>query len=134
MIGPKADPIPKRDEQIAYELATLRDGETCVVCRKSEWIERDHRKNRSQGGQTTVENIQLLCHSHHLWKTEHPKEAIEKGLAVPGWADPAGYPGQRWFKTDNGHWVLSWCTYNKDGTVTSISNREALERREGRAA
>jgi hypothetical protein len=138
MIGPKTPQPTAREENEAYELATLRDGNTCVRCRRGTDVTRDHRKGRGVGGKTVVENLQLLCGTGttgcHGWKTTHPAEAIEDGYTVPGWADPAEYPGKRWMRTSNNVLIATWCLYNPDGTITSISDREAAERRAGRFA
>lgn len=138
MIGPKVAKPTAADENDAYEHATLRDRNTCVRCRHHGDVTRDHRKGRGVGGLTVVENLQLLCGTGttgcHGWKTQNPKAALESGLTVPGWADPAGYPGRRWVKTQNGVLVVAWCMYRADGSIEAISDRVAAERREGRAA
>ena len=43
MITPKAEQQTARDEREAYELANLRDRETCVRCRRQGEVQRDHR-------------------------------------------------------------------------------------------
>ena len=91
MITPKTEQPTPRERAEAYELATLRDHDMCQRCRRPSCqpTARDHRKNRSQGGLTVVENLQLLGLPCHEWKTEHPAEANEEGWGVPGWAEPA---------------------------------------------
>ena len=133
MIGPKVDGPSARDEREAYELATIRDRATCVRCRAQGNVQRDHRRNRSQGGRTVVENLQCLCPSCHLWKTEHPKQATVEGWACPGWADPATFPAARMFTNDNGAKILGWCVYLPSGRVEEISVEEALRRMKGGA-
>jgi hypothetical protein len=139
MIRPKYDAPPKptpADEADAYELATLRDGDTCQRClRNCGWgvTSRDHRKDRSVGGLTVVSNLQVLggtgttgCHG---WKSAHPAEAVAEGWAVPGYADPAEWPARRWMRTVAGR-RLAWVLYSDDGGVTEITEEEARERME----
>ncbi len=133
MIAPKVEQQTAREEREAYELATLRDRETCVMCGSYEMTQRDHRRNRSQGGLTVVENLQVLCHTHHLWKTDHPKEAVAEGWACPGWAEPAEWPARRMFLTDNGARILGWCFYLPNGRVQEISAETAARRMAGGA-
>lgn len=47
-----------------------------------------HRKNRSQGGQWSPENLMLLCHEHHMRITVNPTLARSQGWSVPSWDDP----------------------------------------------
>ena len=84
----------KADERRAYADATERDDNRCVRC-GAHGIERDHRKNRSQSGWTTVANIQCLCPSCHRWKSANPAEAMALGFAVPSYARPELWPGWR---------------------------------------
>lgn len=37
------------------------------------------------GGQFDPDNVQVLCRAHHAWKTDHPKEAHERGLTKFSW-------------------------------------------------
>ena len=134
MIKPKYDlpPVPTAaQERDAYELVTLRDGNTCQRCRRDCGpVARDHRKNRSQGGMTVLSNLQLLGLGCHTFKTEHPAEAIAEGFGVPGWptADPAEWPARRWVRTPYGTYRSAWVLYADDGSVTEITEEEARER------
>jgi hypothetical protein len=134
MIRPKYQDAPKptrAQEQDAYELVGLRDGNTCQRCRRDCGpIARDHRKNRSQGGLTVPDNLQLLGLGCHQWKTEHPEQAITDGWGVPGWptAVPAEWPARRWVRTHVGARRLAWVTYDDYGGVTEITEKEARER------
>lgn len=122
----------------AREVVTYRDEGVCVRCRRvapifgANW---DHRKNRSQGGLWEPANGQLLCGSGttgcHGWKTTHPEDARREGYAVPGWADPAEYPGRRWAWVG---YVLRpvWVLYDNEGGWRQISDAEAEVRIEGR--
>ena len=131
MITPKFDLPTAAAEHLAYEMVIIRDRGACIICGSHEAVQRDHRRNRSQGGRTVVENLQLLCHLHHTWKTEHPKDATDRGWAVPGWAHPTEWPARRVIVTENRQTILSWCLYLPDGTVQAISAREAGQRMSG---
>lgn len=116
MIRPKTRRPSKAEEKTAYKLATLRDGGMCVRCSRVGIVQRDHRKNRSQGGLTVASNLQLLCAADHLWKTEHPDLANAAGFGVPGWANPELWPAWR-----HGEWVL----YTDTGTWIVLTKAEA---------
>lgn len=109
MIVPKVPRPSKTDERHAYEAVTIRDAGKCVRCGWYGAAQRDHRKNRSQGGLTTVSDLQLLCGPHgntpgcHTWKTENPAAAILEGFAVPSWAHPEFWPAWR---DDVQSWVI----------------------------
>lgn len=132
MIGPKTVKPSKAQEADAYELATLRDKNTCQRCRRDCGpVQRDHRMNRSQGGLTVPSNLQLLGMRCHLWKGERPKLALEQGWAVPSWAVPSEWPAARWFPTDRGTLRLGWCRYDDAGNVSEITEAQALELMKG---
>ena len=101
VIGPKTPKPSPADERRAYQAMTERDHNRCVKC-GAYGVERDHRQNR-QTGNTVVSNLQGLCHEHHVWKTEHPAEALRQGFAVPRWAQWAFWPAWR---ADVGSWVI----------------------------
>jgi hypothetical protein len=142
MIGPKVDKPTTRQEQESYELVELRDAGVCQKCRRpAASINRDHRKDRSVGGLTLVENLQMLCGSGttgcHGWKTAHPDEANREGWGVPGWANPADYPARRWVRTAVGTVRLAQVLYlpaaewgDGPGWV-EIGEMEAATRRAG---
>lgn len=131
MIAPKVAKPSKADEQTAYEIATLRDLDTCQRCRRNCGPSaRDHRQNR-QSGNTVASNLQVLGLTCHQWKTEHPKQALEDGWAVPSWASPAEWPARRYVKTDAGTLRLAWCLLDDAGGVTEITEADALERMKG---
>ncbi|MEI3845348.1 MULTISPECIES: HNH endonuclease [unclassified Microbacterium] len=102
MIGPKAPKPSKGEERAAYSAATDRGGGRCARCSCSP-VQRDHRKNRSQGGLTTLANLQLLCVTCHQWKTENPADALVEGFAVPSYARPELWPA--W------HVGIGWLLY-----------------------
>lgn len=96
----KAKPRRKTGKHIgeAHARATVRErsGGRCevanrAVCtgRAAEW---SHRKNRSQGGRWTPANGLDACSPCHLWITEHPVGAREKGWNVSREADPLRVP------------------------------------------
>ena len=141
MIRPKYEHDRKRmsraDELDAREIVNLRDRGVCVKCLRRHTvfgISYDHRKNRSQGGDWAASNGQLLCGDGttgcHGWVTEHPKEAVDEGWAVPGWkaADPREWPARRWLPAPHGTMRLAWVIYDDDGGVLEISEQEAHER------
>lgn len=143
MIAPKVEDTRtkaqiQRDENEAYELCGLRDLNRCVRCGAHDHLglNRDHRKNRSQGGRTVIENLQLLCGTGttgcHGWVTEHPRSAVLEGFAIPGWpqADPAEWPARRVFSFDvvTGKPIIDPCMYRADGSVDWISVGEYDER------
>lgn len=101
MIGPKEPKPTAREEREAYAAVTVRDP-WCVRCGAA-GIQRDHRKNRSQGGLTVPSNLQGLCGSCHRFKTLNPAAAVLEGYAVPGWGRPEFWPAWR---VDVGSWVV----------------------------
>lgn len=143
MIGPKiVDYRTKaqiaRDENEAYEATDLRDAGRCVRCGGADPVfgmSKDHRQNRSQGGQTIPSNLQTLCGTGttgcHGWKTSHPADATAGGYSVPGHATPSEWPGRRWVRDCAGRLVQMWVLYNDRGTYDEISDREAALRMEG---
>ena len=127
MIGPKVPKMTKAEEKAAYDLATLRDSDTCQRCRRVGLVvHRDHRQNR-QRGNTVVSNLQLLCVECHAWKSGHPAEAFMEGWMVPRHADPAGWPARRWVRNVFGL-VPAWVLYDDDGYWVEITDREAQQR------
>lgn len=134
MIRPKYEQTAKPSragDADAYELVTLRDANTCQRCRRCGPTQRDHRKNRSQGGLTVASNLQILGLECHAFKTEHPKNALEQGWAVPSWGDPKEWPARRWIGTGLGTVRLAWVLYDDDGGWLEITDAEAMERMKG---
>lgn len=128
MIGPKVAKPTKAQEADAYEIATLRDLDTCQRCRRNCGPSaRDHRQNRRPGN-TVASNLQVLGLRCHLWKTEHPKAAIEQGWAVPSWGDPKKWPARRWVATDRGTVREAWVLYDDQGDFRVITDEDAMER------
>jgi HNH endonuclease len=122
MIVPKVPGPTKKEQREAYRTATTRDRNTCQRClRNCGPIQRDHRKNRSQGGQTVVENLQLLGRKCHEWKTGHPTDANAEGWGVPSWADPAMWPAARWFKGEHNIMSRGWVLYDREGNFREIT-------------
>ena len=132
MIAPKIPKQSKADDQKAYDVATLRDNDTCQRClRDCGPTARDHRRNRSQGGPTIVANLQVMGLRCHVFVTEHPAEAVAEGWAVPGYADPLVWPARRWFTGDFGVRTLGWVLYRNDGGFLEITADEAARRMKG---
>lgn len=141
MIGPKQEKqLSAAAERRGRNIVKKRDRGVCVKCRRVDpvWgVNHDHRLNRSQGGDWSPANGQLLCGSGttgcHGWVTTNPEVACAEGWAVPGWADPATYPGRRWVRTRFGTLVLVWVLYRDDGTWAQITDSDARRRiEEGR--
>lgn len=129
MIGPKAVQQTAAEETRAYALATERDGSRCQV---ASWdcagaVQRDHRKNRSQGGLTVASNLQCLCAAHHLQKTDNPLWANANGFGVPGWAVPSEFPARRWLGTRMGTHRAAWVLYDNAGGWVEISHEHAIK-------
>lgn len=106
MIGPKRPKLTRRQEQAAYEAATLRDGGNefnnigqCQKCGRFGPCDRDHRHGRSAWN-TTPANLQLLGSAFgcgcHKWKTDNPADAERQGFSVPRDRDPLTWPGFRY--------------------------------------
>ncbi len=131
MIGPKVDQPTVADARRAYAIATERDGELCQRClRYCGPLARDHRQNRMPGN-TVASNLNCLGLDCHIWKTEHPRAALEDGWAVPRWADPHEWPARRWFRTEVGTLRAGWALLDDLGGVHEISVDEARRRMEG---
>ena len=108
-IGPKQARPSRAEERAAYEAVTERDGGKCVRCGYYGNTERDHRQNRDPFN-TVVSNLQLLggdfgCGCHR-WKTEHPREAIADGFAVPRWVEVSRIGFWPAWRVDVGSWVI----------------------------
>lgn len=130
MLRPKVAKPTKAEEREAYRIATDRDENSCVKCRRGGPVERDHRQNR-QGGNTVASNIQCLCRTHHQWKTEHPEEALADGYAVPRWAVPSEFPARRWLRTFHGVLRAAWVLLDDHGSWVEIDADEAARRMRG---
>jgi hypothetical protein len=131
VIRPKTPKPTPAEEKQAYAIAAGRDDLTCQKCLR--WCgapQQDHRQNR-QPGNTVASNLQTLGLSCHQWKTEHPRDALDEGWAVPRWADPAQWPARRWFRTPNGTVRAGWCLYDDRGGITEITEHDARRRMEG---
>lgn len=50
------------------------------------WTDMHERLRRSQGGDPLdPDNVMCLCRSCHRWVTEHPQDAVRRGLAAWRW-------------------------------------------------
>lgn len=127
MIGQRTPEQTELEMKATYEIATIRDNDTCQRCRRpGRVVHRDHRQNRRRGN-TVASNLQLLCAVEcHPWKTGHPADALADGWSVPSWADPREWPARRWVKTVFGL-RLAWVLYGDDGSVTEIPEHLAHE-------
>lgn len=126
MIVPKVSKVTPRMEREAYMICTDRDDNTCQKClRNCGPVQRDHRRNRSQGGLTLASNLQCLGQQCHTWKSEHPLAAIRDGWAVPGYADPLTWPARRYEPTTRGTVRPVWVLYDDLGDYRIISDERA---------
>lgn len=112
VLPPKAVKQSPSEAKAAYNAVTRRDDETCVRCRREGVVQRDHRQNRMPGN-TTPSNLQLLCPDCHEWKTNHPKDAVQEGWAVPRHTTllPSDWPARRWIRTHLSTYRLGWVLY-----------------------
>lgn len=133
LLGQRRPKLTQRQERDAYAAATARDSVNDVErCQRCGWFgkcDRDHRQNRNPFN-TTPGNLHLLggdfgCGCHR-WKTTHPREAIERGFAVPSWADPLEWPAWRhgvgWVRyldepDERGRW---WRPITEDEAMTHL--------------
>jgi hypothetical protein len=76
----------------ARELLYARSNRACEMCDRARATEAHHRKNRSQGGDWSPENLLHVCHSCHVHVTTNPAAAREQGWAVGRNFDPADVP------------------------------------------
>jgi hypothetical protein len=53
-----------------------RDGGRCRTCSSAERLEADHIIPRARGGQTTLRNLQALCHDCNVTKGDRWPEAV----------------------------------------------------------
>ena len=132
-VGQRRPKPSKADDRAAYDLVTRRDEETCVKCRRGGSVERDHRQNRMPGN-TVPSNLQLLCRGCHQWKTEHPRDAVRQGWAVPRHSinPPSEWPARRWIRTElntyREAWVLYFDTPRHGRLFQEINSAEAAAR------
>lgn len=130
-IAQRTPKMSKREEEIAYEIVTLRDYNTCQKCKRNCGpVARDHRQNR-QGNNTVVSNLQCLGLGCHTWKTEHPADAIDEGWAVPRWADPLVWPARRYVPSGVGTLTPVWVLYDNQGGWQRITDDDAARRMAG---
>jgi hypothetical protein len=80
------------NEHQARKVVKIRSEGRCEICWIAPATDMHHRKNRSQGGTWTAENLMHLCHIHHMHITVNPRTAREQGWTVPPYADPATTP------------------------------------------
>lgn len=114
MIQPKRPKLTARQERDAYAIASARDSvrgvERCQACGRFGPCDRDHRQGRDAYN-TTPANLQLLGGAFgcgcHLKKTQNPAWALEHGLSVPRWANPAEWPAWRY--------GVGWVLYDDEG-------------------
>lgn len=83
-------------ERNTRKVVKARSNGLCEVCGRAEGANMHHRKNRSQGGPWTPENILHLCGSGttgcHGSITENVRVARERGWSILSTQDPAEVP------------------------------------------
>ena len=80
------------NERKARAILYERSNHVCELCGRARATEAHHRKNRSQGGLWSADNLLHVCHSCHVHVTTHPASAREQGWAVRSTANPAEVP------------------------------------------
>lgn len=88
----------KPGEKETRRIVAERSDGVCEICYGNRGTNMHHRKNASQGGRWTPENIMHLCGSGttgcHGWVTVNPWMANKLGFSVKRWQDPAEVPIQ----------------------------------------
>lgn len=89
-----------------------RSGGLCEIC-STPGVQMHHRRNRSQGGSWTPQNIMHLCVGCHGRVTLHPSWATENGYTIQGRLDgdapetvPVLIRGERCILEDDGSVVV----------------------------
>lgn len=103
-----------RDQWAAADLyLQRRAGGRCECCGNElrGRAERHHRTRRRDGGDRLA-NLLLLLPDHHRRWTENPAEAVDRGIIVPTWADPAATPVL--------HRGRTWLRLADDGSTTPV--------------
>jgi len=80
------------NEKTARALVYERSNRACEMCDRARATEAHHRKNRSQGGLWSPENLLHLCPACHRHIGMNPAAAREQGWAVGRNFDPAEVP------------------------------------------
>ena len=78
----------KKARAIVYE----RSGHVCEMCSRARATEAHHRKNRSQGGLWSPENLLHLCPSCHRHVGLNPAASRDQGWSVGRNFNPAEVP------------------------------------------
>lgn len=80
------------NERKARALLYARSNRACEMCDRARATEAHHRKNRSQGGMWSPENLLHLCGSCHRHVGMNPAASREQGWAVGRNFNPAEVP------------------------------------------
>jgi hypothetical protein len=104
-------------ERHARKAVKARSNGRCELGPDHPATDMHHRRNRSQGGLWTPENLLHICRGHHQHITTHPQAAIEQGWTVPSHRDPADVPC----------WLAGWgySFLNPDGSITESEEEES---------
>jgi hypothetical protein len=105
------------NERKAREILRGRSGSVCEMCGRRPATDAHHRKNRSQGGTWTPENLLHLCHEDHMHVTVNPALARSRGWSVSAYRDPALEPA----------WLAGrgWTLLRPDGAITPTQRSAA---------
>jgi hypothetical protein len=85
-------PLVTPEERSARKVVKARSAGRCEMCGRAEATDMHHRKNRSQGGQWSPDNLLHLCHADHMSVTVSPALARSRGWSVRSTDDPASVP------------------------------------------
>lgn len=84
------------NERKARAILYERSGHVCEMCGRARATNAHHRRNRSQGGRWSPENLLHVCGTGatkcHGLITCNPAIAKERGWSVSAYADPAETP------------------------------------------
>lgn len=107
---PQSRPRVTSAERDARAVVWARSGGICEACGHELATDMHHRKNRSQGGQWSPDNLLHLCRREHQMVTVNPGLARGRGWSVLSTDDPARVPA--WLAGRGWHYLAA------DGSTT----------------
>ena len=105
------------NERKARELLYARSNRACEMCDRARATEAHHRKNRSQGGLWSPDNLLHICAACHRHIGMNPAASREQGWAVGRNFDPAQTPV--WLA------LRGWSYLQADGSVVPTERNVA---------